>query len=387
MYRDGRFFTCSSLAPPPTVRFDARVVTTAAGGVAWYQGRWGRRERGWPRRQLTAVCAALVTAGLLLDHPGVPVPVQVAVSGAGAVLALALAATSPPRVRAVFLVAGALAAVLAVGSVVSGSSGLVGRLLYLPAVALLAAALRRAWPELADLAGHARERARIAGQEQSRAQLARELHDDALQQLGLTRRRLLTAAGGADASTRAVILDCCALLTEQARSLRAVITDLHPPALTRLGLPAAVEALLDRAETDRPDIRFTLHLEDPGHLGWPRQPDLTLAAYRVIQEALTNALKHSGAVTVTVVLRRDPEHLIAVITDDGTGFDPDTQDVDGLGPTRQNTHHRKPGPVQRHFGLTSMRSRTEANGGTLTISTGPDGTTITADFPLTTPTG
>ncbi|NLG27828.1 MAG: sensor histidine kinase, partial [Chloroflexi bacterium] len=93
-------------------------------------------------------------------------------------------------------------------------------------------------------------------------------------------------------------------------------------------------------------------------------PDTELAVYRVVQEALTNVARHAEATRVDVVLTRRDGRVIAIVEDDGAGFDPSGAG-DGQG-----------------LGLVGMRERAELLGGTLTVESSPgQGTTIYLEVP------
>ncbi|HEY8193114.1 MAG TPA: ATP-binding protein, partial [Gaiellaceae bacterium] len=87
------------------------------------------------------------------------------------------------------------------------------------------------------------------------------------------------------------------------------------------------------------------------------------ALYRIVQEALTNVIKHANATTVSVLLRRTPDRVVVVVEDDGRGFDPAQTHDDGLG-------------------LLGMRERISLVGGRLTMESEPErGTTVAIEVP------
>jgi signal transduction histidine kinase len=95
-------------------------------------------------------------------------------------------------------------------------------------------------------------------------------------------------------------------------------------------------------------------------------PAVETALYRVVQEALTNVLRHARARHVSLVLQRTPDGVAAVVEDDGGGFDP------AAAP-----------PAAGRLGLLGMRERVELVGGTLTVESAPgDGTTVIARVPV-----
>jgi len=195
--------------------------------------------------------------------------------------------------------------------------------------------------------------------EEERRRWGRELHDETLQQLGAL-QVLLTSAlpkGGTapPAGLVDVVRQASELLAGQIRNLRQLITELRPAGLDDLGLLPPLQALARRTE-QLSGIPVRLHVSlryAEGVIGTRLLPDVELAVYRVVQEALTNVRRHSTATRVTVTVVEDDETVVAEISDDGRGFD-----VDGAG----------------GFGLSGMRERAELAEGTLEVTRGrPDG--------------
>ena len=198
--------------------------------------------------------------------------------------------------------------------------------------------------------------------EDERAHLARELHDE----LGalLTAAKLdvarlksrLGVAAAPDAIERIAHLNDT--LNGGIALKRRIIEDLRPSSLNNLGLVAALEILL-REFGDRSEIELDIHLE-PVSLSASAQ----LTTYRLVQEALTNIAKYAKASRVVVRLGHDDEGAVVVsVRDDGIGFDMEAA---------QATTH----------GLVSMRYRVEAEGGSMSLDSGPGkGTLIKATIP------
>jgi signal transduction histidine kinase len=190
--------------------------------------------------------------------------------------------------------------------------------------------------------------------------LSRELHD----QIGqlLTGLRLALATGSPDADT----LDRAHALADdiQAR-VRALSLDLRPPALDDLGLlPALRDHLRRYAEQTgvRPELR---------QAGLDRRlpPAVETAAFRIVQEALTNVARHAGTAATTVQLVADDGWLTVQVRDEGRGFDPDAALA-----------------ARASAGLMGMRERATLLDGTLTIDAAPGaGTVVTAELPLVEP--
>jgi PAS domain S-box-containing protein len=203
----------------------------------------------------------------------------------------------------------------------------------------------------------------IEAQEDERARLARDLHDDVNQRLAVLNMRL-------DALSRAVpdsVTEGRKRIEEARREVVNLVTDvqalshrLHPPRLDYLGIAGAAEALCDEISTQH-RIKVSFAAESvPEHLS----KRITLCLYRVLQEALQNAIKHSDTAKVTVRLRGVDDQLELTVDDVGIGFDLETTQGRGLG-------------------LTSMSERLKAVDGQLAIRSRPKhGTTIRARVPV-----
>jgi signal transduction histidine kinase len=220
---------------------------------------------------------------------------------------------------------------------------------------LLHAAEDAVWAELDG--DRQRLRAVLQEREDERRRWARELHDETLQQLGalqvlLTSARRSAGSGpSADVGRLLQSVDVGVdLLAGQIASLRHLITELRPAALDELGLRAPLHALAERTEAltgIRVSVEVSLRYAD-GEITTRLLPDIELAVYRVVQEALTNAGRHSGAQRAWVsVLERGGEVTVEV-GDDGTGM------ADG---NRSGTG----------FGVRGMRERARLAGGRLEV--------------------
>lgn len=207
------------------------------------------------------------------------------------------------------------------------------------------------------------EQARALAVLEERQRLARELHDSVTQSLFS-----MTMISGAlprlldkDLARARERLDRLRELAQGALSeMRALIFELHPESLEREGLPAALEKQATAIRT-----RHGLHVEVD--LCEPFEAPLQVqeALYRVAQEAMHNTVKHARARRLTVRLSQENENATLEICDDGVGFDPS-------------------GPFPGHLGHRSMRERTTALRGTLSIESTPGtGTCIRVQLPLT----
>ncbi len=219
-------------------------------------------------------------------------------------------------------------------------------------------ALRASNDRNRDLAGRL-----IASQEAERERIARELHDDLSQKLALLNidldqltRRLegygAELADDARATTRRA--------SEIASDLHELSHQLHPSKLKVLGLIRAMEGVCrDVAVQHDIVVDFT-------HEGVPAtvSPAVSLCLYRILQEALHNVAKHSGATRAEVRLVRDRDIIFMRVEDQGVGFDPEAREGTGLG-------------------LVSMRERVNHLGGRLTIGSARGaGTRIGVHLPL-----
>ncbi len=207
----------------------------------------------------------------------------------------------------------------------------------------------------------------IEASERERQRWARELHDQTLQDLaGL--RVTLSAARRRETpdALAAAVDDTIAGLGDGIDALRAIIIDLRPAALDQLGPKAALETLVERARSvpDAPEIDLLVDLDfEADRRSTRHAPAIEDATYRLIQEALSNALKHAsaGRVDISVVERDGAVHIH--VCDDGRGFDTD-EDAAG-------------------FGLIGMRERVALVDGTLDVRSLPGaGTDLHAELPV-----
>jgi signal transduction histidine kinase len=204
-----------------------------------------------------------------------------------------------------------------------------------------------------------RLRATITAAEAERGRWARELHDETLQGLAGLRVSLARALRRDSERTRQeAIRQAIEAIELETDNLRAIIADLRPSLLDDLGLVPAIEALLDRRRSGGLEIESELSFpEAMPALG----PQLETTIYRLVQEALTNVVKHAGGSSAHVAIRLDDECVRVEVSDDGAGFDPHT-DASG-------------------FGLEGMRERVYLAGGQLELSSGSAGTVVRARLP------
>jgi PAS domain S-box-containing protein len=191
--------------------------------------------------------------------------------------------------------------------------------------------------------------------EEERKRIARELHDDTAQSLAATMMRLGVLARTTDEEARARIhAELNETLEGLVEGVRRIAQGLRPPALEDVGVEAAIRSHV-RKSLDRTRMAVALHLESvEDRLG----PEAQLVVYRVVQEALSNVLRHSDARNVEVRLEVEGEgedaRVVATVTDDGRGFDAEGEFLAGAG-----------------LGLLGMDERARLIGGRLTLASAP----------------
>jgi signal transduction histidine kinase len=201
----------------------------------------------------------------------------------------------------------------------------------------------------------------VAGQETERRRLARELHDEtgqALTSILLGLRAVDERASNDD--VRAAVADLRELVVATLQDVRRLAVQLRPTALDDFGLAAALERL---TETFAESSGIKVELE--ARLGTKRlAPEVETTLYRIVQEALTNVVKHAEAHKISILLARREGSVLAVIEDDGKGLPANGVTGDGVG-------------------LLGMQERVELHDGRLTIESTPEtGTTLQIEIPL-----
>jgi len=200
--------------------------------------------------------------------------------------------------------------------------------------------------------------AALAAQEEERARVARDLHDEVNQSLTGLLLRLEAAREAAPAELEPELAETKALANRAMQELLSLARQLRPTALDDLGLAAAVAGQVE--QLGRGEIEAELRVEgDFSDLS----DDAQLVVYRVAQEALTNAARHSGAARAEVTLRRREDGGVELaVADDGRGFAFEES--------------------ERGLGLGGMRERALLIGGELTIESRPGaGTTVRLTVP------
>lgn len=205
----------------------------------------------------------------------------------------------------------------------------------------------------------------IQSKEEEQRRLARELHDEvghalagAILKLNTVGRTLI-----GDGPLPQALEEICDLLTDCADRLHDLAFNLRPRLLEDLGLAPALRSLVRRIRTGS-EVRAEVRLQ-----GEPRRlhEETELAAFRIVQEATTNALKHAAPSSIEIDVAFRERGVELTVIDDGRGFDPNRIVHDG---------------VRDHHGLAGMRERAELVGGFLGIESRPgDGTTVRAWLP------
>ena len=228
--------------------------------------------------------------------------------------------------------------------------------------------LTRLYGELKDREARRAELVKklLSAQEDERRRIARELHDEACQTVAALAVALDTvrrAATPADASAK--LEDARALASRTLDDLHRLIFDLRPSVLDDLGLASAVRWWVSRHLTP---AGIAARVEVEG-LDDRLPPEVEIPVFRAVQEALTNALRHSGAKTVLVQIACEGGRLTVDVEDDGRGFNP--ADV------------ATPSESGQGLGLLGMRERIEILGGTLAVDSSPgEGTHVSFAVPL-----
>ena len=204
----------------------------------------------------------------------------------------------------------------------------------------------------------------IEAQEQERSRIARELHDDINQRLALlavTLDRLKHALPNSAVELGRRIGEASQIVADLSEDVQNLSHQLHSPKLELLGLASAAASFC-RELSDQRGVEIDFHADDI-----PKQltPEISLPLFRVLQEALQNAVKHSGSTRVEVLLKHEGSEIELAVRDEGAGFELE-EAIKGRG-----------------LGLTSMIERLKVVRGRLSIDSNPQcGTTLRARVPL-----
>lgn len=202
----------------------------------------------------------------------------------------------------------------------------------------------------------------ISAQEEERKRIARELHDGVGQALTSILVNIKVLDQASDPQTlHARMAELRGIVDETLAAVRLLSRELRPSALDDLGLAAALERYVSEFAVRYPHLNVDLHCTLPNRL--PSSVETSL--YRIIQEAMTNAARHSRASALSVVVSQRDGQVQAIVEDNGSGFDV--------------TAARRAGSS---VGLHSMTERSELLGGKIDVESSPEGTTVYVEIPV-----
>lgn len=206
----------------------------------------------------------------------------------------------------------------------------------------------------------------ISVQEAERKRIARELHDQTSHSLTSLMVGLKMAEAQAPEEMYESIINLKQLSSQALEQVHKLAMELRPSSLDDLGLAVALRQLTDDySRTFGIDADFQAHGLESKRL----PPEVEIAIYRIVQEALTNVAKHAEAKAVSILIETRGTSLVAIVEDNGKGFDVD----------RVLTSGKK----DRKLGLYGMQERTSLIDGTLTIESRPGrGTAVFVEVPL-----
>jgi len=209
-----------------------------------------------------------------------------------------------------------------------------------------------------------------SAQEEERLRISRELHDQMGQHLTalMVSFTLLEDVAADHAEVRRHLQPLKNLLNDVTQDLDSLIHQIRPSALNEFGLEAALANYAEEwSEISKIGVDFQSSGFDKYHL----TPAVELTIYRIVQEALTNVLKHAQATRVSLILEELDQHVLVIVEDDGKGFD-----VEAV---------MNMPDMERRLGLLGMKERVALVGGSLNIeSRVGGGTTVFAKVPITT---
>jgi len=222
---------------------------------------------------------------------------------------------------------------------------------------------KRAEDSLRELSGRL-----LRMQDDERRRIGRELHDSVGQALSVLKMNLDTLQSGGNVQgeeAKQRVGSCVHLADECIKEIRTISYLLYPPLLEEMGLKSAVPWYVE-GFAKRSGIRTTLEMApDLGRL--PREVET--AVFRVLQESLTNVHRHSGSLTARVHVQMNHQAITVEVQDEGKGMPPG------------DLQSRLEGRATLGVGLRGMNERVRQLGGRLQISSGGNGTTVTATIP------
>jgi two-component system sensor histidine kinase UhpB len=203
----------------------------------------------------------------------------------------------------------------------------------------------------------------LAAQDEERRRISLDLHDDFAQVLTAVKMTLVGLGSGGESSHEAV-RHAVEIVDRSIGQLRDLSLRLHPPMLDLLGLGPTLRWYVEE-RLRKTELRAHLSLEIKGRFG----SVVENACFRVVQEAVTNVLRHAEARELRVQVRREPRALVVAVRDDGRGFEPAAA--------------RARAVSGGHAGLAGMQERVALAGGALEVCSKPGaGTEVRVRFAL-----
>ncbi len=203
-------------------------------------------------------------------------------------------------------------------------------------------------------------------QDEERRRIARELHDGLGQELSAA-KMMLDGILRPDLSTEwkeRAVADSCSSIDRAIQQVRSMSHLLHPPLLDEVGLSSALEQYLE-GFTKRSGIETSI--EGPSE-NFPRfKPELETAIFRIVQEALTNVFRHSGARNAKVALVKSEDQIVVTVQDDGKGV-------------AEHIIEFRPGSIG--IGIGGMRQRVKEFGGEVRLQNANPGTLVEVMIPI-----
>jgi two-component system NarL family sensor kinase len=200
-------------------------------------------------------------------------------------------------------------------------------------------------------------------QDEERRRIAREIHDGLGQELAAA-KMIMDGILAKDSSMRQASIEASQLIDRAIQQVRTISHLLHPPLLDEVGLVSALRWFLEGL-SERSGIRLALEV-DPPDLGRLKS-ELETAIFRIVQEALTNMFRHSGAHNGNVTITRRDGDIVVSVRDDGKGID---EQVIQLRPESVGV------------GIGGMRQRVTELGGTLRLANANPGTIVEVVIPV-----
>ena len=204
----------------------------------------------------------------------------------------------------------------------------------------------------------------LQGAEEERQRIARELHDDTAQSLAALVLRLQMARRSEDPEKREQMLrDLHEEIHRASDGVRRILRGLRPPLLEESGLVAAVRAHVKSALAESP-LELSFEAAEVDHF---LTPDARLAVYRIVQEAVSNIIRHAKSTRISITLIEQDGVVRLDIADDGVGFDPErAEPIEGRG-----------------LGLLGLMERAAIIGGVARVESSPgEGTRVSVRIPI-----